>query len=40
MTPSEVTTSFPEEEIAEVVYYEKIIEFLRQYAEVVPATEE
>ena len=40
MTPEEVTTSFPEEEIAEAVYYEKVIEFLRQYAEVVPATQE
>ncbi len=40
MTPEEVTTSFPKEEIEEAVYYEKLIEFLRQYAEVVPATAE
>ncbi len=40
MTPEEVTTGFSEEEIAEAVYYEKVIELLRQYAEVVPATAE
>ena len=40
MTASEVTTSFPEEEIAEAVYYQKLIEVLHEYAEVVPATEE
>ena len=40
MTAEDVTANYDKEAIEEAVYYEKLIEFLRQYAEVVPATEE